>query len=65
MGHQPTHLAAIIGAVLAFDYPEDEEAVELQEAVRAQGKRSALSSYAGLDEDHPLVDLVAEHTDGT
>jgi mannitol-1-phosphate 5-dehydrogenase len=59
IGHTPTHLAAVIGAVLAFDYPQDPEAVELQETIRAKGERSALARYAGIPEDHPLVDLVA------
>ena len=58
MGHAPTHLAAVIEAVLGFDYPQDAEAVELQEAIRAEGERAALAHYAGIAEDHPLVDLV-------
>lgn len=58
MGHTPENLAAVIRAVLAFDDPEDEEAAELQETVRAQGRRSALARYTGLKEDHPLVGLV-------
>ena len=64
MGHTPTHLAVVIRAVLAFDYPQDEEAVELQETIRAEGERPALVRYASLEEDHPLVDLVVERTDG-
>ena len=64
MGHTPTHLAVVIRAVLAFDYPQDEEAVELQAAIRAEGERLALVRYASLEEDHPLVDLVVERTDG-
>ncbi len=64
MGHTPRNLAAVIAAVLTFDYPQDEEAVELQETINAEGKRSALARYAGIDEDHPLVDLVVERTDG-
>lgn len=58
MGREPTHLASVIGAVLRFDHPEDAEAVELQETVRAEGERAALARYAGVGEDHPLVDLV-------
>ena len=64
MGHTPTHLAVVIRAVLAFDYPQDEEAVELQETIRAEGERLALVRYASLEEGHPLVDLVVERTDG-
>jgi mannitol-1-phosphate 5-dehydrogenase len=60
MGRAPEHLAAVIGAVLAFDHPEDPEAVELQGTIRAEGERRALARYAGIGEDHPLVDLVLE-----
>jgi len=63
MGHMPVHLATVIGAVLRYDDPEDEEAQELQEAIRVAGERSALARYAGIGEDHPLVDLVVEQLD--
>jgi mannitol-1-phosphate 5-dehydrogenase len=59
----PVHLATVIGAVLRYDHLEDEEARELQEAIRAGGERSALARYAGIGEDHPLVDLVVERLD--
>ncbi len=58
MGREPRHLAAVIRAVLAFDHPQDPEAVELQEAIRAEGERGALARYAGIGEDHPLADLI-------
>jgi mannitol-1-phosphate 5-dehydrogenase len=64
MGHAPVHLATVIGAVLRYDHPKDEEAQELQETIRAEGERSALARYAGIGEDHPLVDLVVELADG-
>ena len=63
MGHMPVHLATVIGAVLRYDHPEDEEAQELQEAISVAGERSALALYAGISEDHPLVDLVVERLD--
>ena len=63
MGHTPTHLAVVIGAVLRFDYPQDEEAMELQETIRAEGARAALAHHTGIAEDHPLVDLVVAHSD--
>lgn len=63
MGHESHHLATVIAAVLRYDNPEDEEARELQETVRARGERSALALYAGIEEDHPLVDLVAGAAD--
>ncbi len=63
MGHTPTHLAAVIKAVLRFDYPQDAEAVDLQETIHAEGERAALAQYATIAEDHPLVDLVVERPD--
>jgi mannitol-1-phosphate 5-dehydrogenase len=63
MGHMPECLAAVIRAVLCYDHPKDEEAQELQETIRAEGDRSALARYAGIEEDHPLVGLVAEQMD--
>ena len=63
MGHMPVHLATVIGAVLRYDHPDDEEAQELQEAIRVAGERSALARYAGIGEDHPLADLVVERLD--
>ena len=59
----PVHLATVIGAVLRYDYPGDAEAGELQETIRSAGERSALARYAGIGEDHPLVDLVVERMD--
>jgi mannitol-1-phosphate 5-dehydrogenase len=63
MGHMPVHLATVIVAVLRYDYPEDEEARELQETIRSAGERSALARYAGIEGAHPLVDLVVERMD--
>ncbi len=60
MGHAPRHLATAIGAVLGYDNPKDEEALALQETIRTEGRRSALARYAGIAEDHPLVDLIVE-----
>lgn len=64
MGHMPVSLATVIGAVLRYDHPGDEEAQELQETIRNEGERSALARYAGVEEDHPLVDLVVERRSG-
>ncbi len=63
MGHEPGHLATVIAAVLRYDHPGDEEALELQETIRAEGERTALARYAGIGEDHPLVDLVVGRAD--
>lgn len=64
LGHEPTHLAEVISAVLRYDDPQDEEAVELQELVRERGERVALSQCAEVEEDHPLVELVLERMEG-
>ena len=50
---------------MRYDYPEDEQAAELQETIRAEGERSALAQYGGIGEGHPLVDLVVERLDRT
>ena len=50
LAYRPVHLATVIGAVLRYDYPEDEQAAELQETIRAEGERSALAQYAGIGE---------------
>ena len=63
LGHRPVHLARVISVVLRYDDPEDEQAVALQETIRAVGERSALAQYADIGEDHPLVDLVVERLD--
>lgn len=64
MGHTPTHLAAVIKAVLRYDDSKDREAVALQETIRAEGERSALARYAGIPEAHPLVEFVVRRPGG-
>lgn len=59
-GHVPVHLATVIGAVLRYDDTGDEQALELQETIRAVGERSSLARYAGIQEDHALANLVVE-----
>lgn len=61
-GHEPVCLAEVISAVLRYDDPRDKESVELQEMIRDRGERAALSRCAGLDEDHPLIELALEQT---
>ena len=60
MGQRPTHLATVIGVILRYDNPNDPEALELQQTVNSEGERAALARYAGIEENHPLVDLVVE-----
>lgn len=59
-GHVPVHLATVIAAVLRYDDSGDEQAREMRETIRSVGERSALARYAGIEEDHALVDLVVE-----
>jgi mannitol-1-phosphate 5-dehydrogenase len=65
LGHRPVHLDGVIGVVLRYDDPEDEEAVELQATIRTECERSALARHAATEEDRPLVDLVVERLDRT
>lgn len=58
MGREPIHLAAVIGALLRYDDADDPEACQLQETIRSGGERAALARYAGIEEDHPLAELV-------
>ncbi len=60
MGHAPESLAAVIGAILSYDHPGGEKAVELQRTVWAKGERASPARYAGIVEDHPLTNLVIE-----
>jgi mannitol-1-phosphate 5-dehydrogenase len=59
-GRQPVRLAEVIAAVLRYDDTKDEEARELQEIIRDVGERAAFSQCAGVEEDHPLIELVLE-----
>jgi mannitol-1-phosphate 5-dehydrogenase len=65
LGHRPVHLVKVISAILRYDDPQDEQAVELQETIRTVGERSALARYATIGEDHPLFDLIVERLDRT
>lgn len=47
-----------IAAALKYDYPEDPEAVELQQAIAEAGVESALKKYSGLDLDSSLVNNI-------
>ncbi|MDQ0429228.1 mannitol-1-phosphate 5-dehydrogenase [Planomicrobium stackebrandtii] len=50
-----THLANAIAAALLFDYPEDEEAMEIQEVIRKSGPAAALKTFSGLPEDSDIT----------
>lgn len=49
------HLSNAIAAALLFDYPEDEEAMEIQELIRKSGPAAALKTFSGLPEDSDIT----------
>lgn len=49
------YLANAIAAALLFDYPEDEEAMKIQEEIRKSGPASALKTFSGLSEDNDIT----------
>jgi mannitol-1-phosphate 5-dehydrogenase len=54
----PENLAKAIAAALKYDFPEDAEAVTLQEKVKSRGFKETLQEVSELEEGHPLVSLV-------
>ncbi|ALS77249.1 mannitol-1-phosphate 5-dehydrogenase [Planococcus kocurii] len=56
-----THLANAVAAALLFDYPEDEEAVEIQEMIREHGLAETLQKFSGLAEDSDVTKEVIRH----
>jgi mannitol-1-phosphate 5-dehydrogenase len=59
----PEHLATGIAAALLFDYPEDPEAVEIQNSLREIGLEKTIEKYTQIPSDHPLFKLVLEQVD--
>jgi mannitol-1-phosphate 5-dehydrogenase len=51
-------LAWGIAAALAYENPNDNEAVQLRETLSQKGLAGALSSVCGIQEDAPLAALV-------
>lgn len=59
-GIVPVYLPIIIGMVLGYTNPADDEAVELQATLTTQGLEQTLATYASLSSDSPLVALIQE-----
>lgn len=57
---QPTYLAKVIAAVLAYENEQDEEAVKLQQMIAEKGYETTLQTIAELAADHPLIKLVMQ-----
>jgi len=51
-------LVAAMAAALTFDDPEDEQSVEMQRRLRAEGAAEFTASVTGLAPDHPLFPRV-------
>ncbi|MGH2316176.1 mannitol-1-phosphate 5-dehydrogenase [Planococcus sp. SE5232] len=56
-----TNLAKAIAAALAFDYPEDEEAMEIQEMIRKNGPAAVLQTVSGLPENSDITKAAVRH----
>lgn len=53
-----TYLAKAIAAALAFNNPEDEDAVKIQRMIKAGGPASVLKEISGLDEESEITQEV-------
>ncbi|TYS14855.1 mannitol-1-phosphate 5-dehydrogenase [Rossellomorea vietnamensis] len=49
-----SNLAKAIAAALLFDYPEDEQAMEIQEMIKESGVAGVLKKVSGLDEESEI-----------
>lgn len=59
-GLSPSNLAWGIGAALAYDAPDDDEAQELQERIAREGVDRVLASVCEIEPEEPLGALVLE-----
>ena len=55
---QPTGLAWGIAAALAYDHPDDRDAVELQARLAQEGLERTLQSVCGIQRNEPLAALI-------
>ncbi|MGK7379233.1 mannitol-1-phosphate 5-dehydrogenase [Planococcus sp. 1R117A] len=53
-----TYLAKAIAAALAFDNPEDEDAMKIQHMIQENGPASVLKEVSGLEEDSEITQEV-------
>ncbi|MGG5318450.1 mannitol-1-phosphate 5-dehydrogenase [Enterococcus sp. AZ072] len=57
-------LAKCIAALLKFENPADEQAVELQQEIQANGIEAALSKFSKIEKDTPLFQKILEEYKG-
>lgn len=55
---QPENLAKGIAAALKYDFPQDEEAVELQSKIKQLGYEKTILEVCGLQQGQPLTELI-------
>lgn len=60
LGIEPKRLAKVMAAALCFDYAEDPESVELQQAIMDTGIGPTITKYTSIPEDHPVFFLVVD-----
>jgi len=59
-GIETPYLARAMAAALLFDYQDDPEAVQIQQALSRDGISSAVTKFTALAENHPLHAAVRE-----
>jgi mannitol-1-phosphate 5-dehydrogenase len=62
-GIRPIFLTIGIAAALLYDWPEDPEAIELQERLKREGLVNTLSKLSGLQRQHILLEWIKEEYD--
>lgn len=60
VGERPVYLAKSIAAALMYDYPQDKEAVEIQESIQKNGLESTIEHYTKIDRKSDLAALIVE-----
>ena len=63
-GIEPAGIVAGIRAVLDYDYAEDEQAVELQRRIAADGLPAVLEQVCGLQPGERLTQMIPERVSG-
>lgn len=58
MGLPNKYLAKCIAALLKFENPDDEQAVELQQEIKENGVEEALSKFSNISKDSPLFNKI-------
>ena len=56
---KPIFACRAVAAAYAYDAPDDPTAPQIQQIIRTEGIRAALSRYSQIDPESPLVDRIA------